>query len=221
MRKREPPLSFGLLVILLPILPVMNLSGINESVFAERYLYLPSVGFSWIAAWMLEKLVQTGAWRKAAWVAAAGVLAVFIFMTMARIPIWKDDIHLYEATVRQAPDAASPHKYLAVLYLNAGRNRDAQEQLRQCLRLAPNDEAVYNNLGVTFLREHKFDDAMEQFHRALSLKPSFAPTYYNIGLAMKLMGRRDEAAASFRKALQLQPDFAAAREELAMGEPRS
>ena len=45
------PLSFAFIVIFLPLGPVLNAKWMPASVFAERYLYLPSIGFCWLVAW--------------------------------------------------------------------------------------------------------------------------------------------------------------------------
>ena len=217
-RKRAPLVSFGLLVILAPLLPVMNLTGINDSPFAERYLYLPSVGFVWIAAWIWEKLWNAAGSRSLAKIAvgamAAAILAVFGAMTVARIPVWKDDPHLWEATARQEPNAAKPHKILAGLYQIGGPNKRAMEQIREWVRLAPKDEMAHNNLGLCLMMERKYTEAMEEFQKALACKPSEAQTYYNMGSLLAATGRKDEAEAAFRKALQLRPDYQAADDQL-------
>jgi len=64
--------SYGVFWIALTLAPVMNLTGVGQNVFAERYLYLPSVGFVWMAglawAWL-----RTAA-PPVAWPAAAAIL---------------------------------------------------------------------------------------------------------------------------------------------------
>jgi hypothetical protein len=51
---------FSLLLIVLPLLPVFYIKGISGKPFAERYLYLPSVGYALLLgiflSWGKEKL---------------------------------------------------------------------------------------------------------------------------------------------------------------------
>jgi hypothetical protein len=49
--RRQRLVSFGLLWFFLNIAPVLNARLLGANVFTERYLYLPSLGFCWIAAW--------------------------------------------------------------------------------------------------------------------------------------------------------------------------
>ena len=49
--KRHHRVSFGLIWFFINITPVLNSRWLGPNVFAERYLYLPSVGLCWVAAW--------------------------------------------------------------------------------------------------------------------------------------------------------------------------
>src|ERR1700722_2149164 len=48
---RAHPISFALLWIGITLVPVLNARWMPAGVFAERYLYLPSVGFCWLLGW--------------------------------------------------------------------------------------------------------------------------------------------------------------------------
>src|SRR6266567_7337417 len=53
--RRVHLLSFALILFFLPLGPVLNPKWMPASVFAERYLYLPSIGFCWLAGWAAVK----------------------------------------------------------------------------------------------------------------------------------------------------------------------
>jgi protein O-mannosyl-transferase len=110
-RVRAPLVSYGLLVILVPILPVLNPGLIIGAGLAERYLYLPSVGFVLIVGWAWTMLWQRQ--RKIAWVAAIVVVAVGSLAVVKRAPDWHDDISLLQAAVRQYPESRPLRNELA------------------------------------------------------------------------------------------------------------
>ncbi len=49
--RRSHRVSFGLAWFFINIAPVLNSRWLGPNVFTERYLYLPSVGLCWVAAW--------------------------------------------------------------------------------------------------------------------------------------------------------------------------
>ncbi len=49
--KRHHRVSFGFIWFFINIAPVLNSRWLGPNVFTERYLYLPSVGLCWVAAW--------------------------------------------------------------------------------------------------------------------------------------------------------------------------
>src|SRR5262245_53836232 len=61
--------SFGLIWLMAGLTPVLNPKWLGLNVFAERYLYLPSLGFCWVMAWGLRSLWRAASgrsvWRKA------------------------------------------------------------------------------------------------------------------------------------------------------------
>src|SRR5579862_5385406 len=95
--KRDRVSIFALFWIFLTIAPVLNVHWLAAIVFAVRYLYLPSVGFSWFAAgailWCWRKSGE-GLWQgRGVVVAAASVVALlFTGDTVARNRDWKDDV---------------------------------------------------------------------------------------------------------------------------------
>ncbi len=51
LRWHSPAATFALCWVAITIAPALNIAGVGQNVFAERYLYLPSVGFVVLAGW--------------------------------------------------------------------------------------------------------------------------------------------------------------------------
>jgi len=54
--KRHHRVSFGFIWFFINIAPVLNSRWLGPNVFTERYLYLPSVGLCWVAAWGIQQI---------------------------------------------------------------------------------------------------------------------------------------------------------------------
>ena len=83
--RRASVISFALVWFVVTLAPVLNARLLAPNVFAERYLYLPSVGFSWLAGWSLVALWDKASARGSLWrwlvVGAMTALAVLWHLT--------------------------------------------------------------------------------------------------------------------------------------------
>jgi protein O-mannosyl-transferase len=148
LRRKLPLASFGLFFI---VIPVMNLTGVGESVFGERYLYLPSVGFAWLAGLAWLGLCTKS--RAMAWSATIAFLAAFGYGVIHRIPDWHDDVSLWTSALRVVPGSAMPHNNLGNALLQMpDRLPDAIAEYEAALRILPAYPAAHYNLGNALLR---------------------------------------------------------------------
>ncbi len=56
--RKDRTAFFGLLLIVIPLLPAFYIPGLGRNVFTERYLYLPSVGFCFLMAYLLARAAE-------------------------------------------------------------------------------------------------------------------------------------------------------------------
>jgi tetratricopeptide (TPR) repeat protein len=215
LRHRLPVASFGLFFIVIPLLPVMNLTGLGEAVFGERYLYLPSVGFAWIAglAWLWLNTKS----RAAATGAAIAVLVVFGYSAMSRALDWHDNFSLWTRAIEVGPESATPHNNLGnELIQIPGRVPDAIAEYRLALRISPAYSRAHYNLANALLREPgKLPDAISEYQAALQTRPDFAEAHNNLGKALaQVPGRLADAVAEYEAALRIRPSYAAAHNNL-------
>jgi tetratricopeptide (TPR) repeat protein len=123
-RRKQPLATWGILWFFVMMLPTSNLLIPIGSIMAERFLYLPSVGFSVIAAFALRAAYRRmSSWRfddgsspiGAAWaiVLPVAVLAALTLRTIARNVDWKNELTLWESAVAASPASFKPHKGLS------------------------------------------------------------------------------------------------------------
>ena len=216
--RRERPLCFGLLWFLLNIAPVLNARWLGANVFTERYLYLPSLGFCWIAAWggrqWWAKLEKGSAARKlyAAGLAALAVLCLVRIVTRNRV--WHDDGTFYRTTLAAQPDAVALRINLGAVYWNSGAAAPAEAEWREALRRAPGNFLILNNLGLVCVRQKRYDEAIADFERSIEARPNYADSHMNLGRTYAETGNPEKAEAQLRTAVALAPLYVQARNEL-------
>ena len=217
--KRERLVAFGLLWFFLNLAPVLNARWLGANVFTERYLYLPSLGFCWIAAWGVRQLwimlIKHSAARKfyAAGLAMVAILCVLRIVTRNRI--WHDDATFYRNTLVAQPDALALRINLGAVYWNSGNPDQAEAEWREALRRAPNHWLVLNNLGLVSARKKRYDEAIEDFQHSIRLRPNYADSHMNLGRTYAETGAMEKAEAQLKAAVALAPLYVQARNELA------
>src|ERR1017187_6824611 len=120
--RRNKPLGFFIAFFLVTMAPTSNLVMLIGSIMAERFLYLPSIGFAAGAIvalhWAYRPL--TRAWpgaRLAVPIALVAICAVLASRTYARNADWLDGDSLWTSAVRSAPASYKTHLDLALTAL--------------------------------------------------------------------------------------------------------
>jgi tetratricopeptide (TPR) repeat protein len=216
--KKNRSIFLSLLFILIPLLPVLYIPFLGENTFAERYLYLPSVGFVFLAALLLT-------WAKAnrppketvgLILMFAVLIGMYSFGTAGRNTIWRDNDILYADMLKKSPDAALPHYCVGEQLLRKGLVDEAIEQFQVTLKIDPYFLPAYENLGVAFVYKGWLDEAIEQYQIALKLYPDSADVHNGIAVAFLDKGWTDKALEHFQIALKLNPDLADAHNNLGL-----
>ncbi|MGH9426125.1 MAG: hypothetical protein ACRD2L_07470, partial [Terriglobia bacterium] len=123
--------AFAAAWVLVTLLPVFNIRGVGANVFSERYLYIPSLGFCMLAAWLaLQALQQVPSGvRKVAGISVLALAAVlYSVLTIRRNGDWKDEFVLFSSAVEKSPQSAQMRTSLAHSYLEKGMPAEAERE---------------------------------------------------------------------------------------------
>lgn len=121
----------------------------------------------------------------------------------------RNDLALEKLTkaVKQDPDSAASHHYLAELYRRLGENDKAEDEFEEALDLDPDNSAIHNNFGVFLCGQKRMDDAEKHFLAVLKNPVYHAPdqVYENMGTCLYNKPDLVKAEMYLRKALQINP----------------
>ena len=208
--RRNRPVSFGILWLLATLAPVLNAQWLAANAFTERYLYLPSVGFCWMLAWVGTRgwiwAKERGVvWRRAMALALAVLALLWVARIVTRNRDWNNDLTLYASTLASEPNAWHIRNNLGYALLLRGDRAGAEREWRAALAIKPENDIVLSNLGVVYKQEKRFPEAVEYFKRALSIDSKFTDAHLHLSETYLEMGMTESAERHLRAAVALSP----------------
>jgi Flp pilus assembly protein TadD len=204
--RRVPGLAPGLAWLGLAWLPVSNIIPIPAFILAERYMYLPSVGFCIALAGTAAHVMALGErWRKPLAAATAALILTLGTLALAQAMVWRDLLTFYENLVRLNPDSALAHNGVGAIYLDRGEEQRAEAQFREALRLQPGHAAALNNLGILAQRRGDLAEARRLYREAVIARPNQADVWNNLGTLFEEEGDLVRATLAYREAVRLDP----------------
>ncbi len=215
---RTPLAAFAALWVCITLLPALDIYAVGRNVFAERYLYLPSVGFCVLIALAVTRLVNLAPskFRRPAVVTLLViVVSAFAVATIQRNPDWKDDKTLFTETLPDSPEAPFVHDMVAALQSDDSPGSvGAEQNYLQAISLAkaevPPDRldlaAAYKGLASLYADRSDNQRAIEMLASARDVAPADPEIDTEEGFILVRTGRWDEAETLLNKALATHPN---------------
>jgi len=222
---------FAILWFGIHLLPVLNLSAFAEDFLVqERYVYIPSIGFSLLVAIALVK-VPIEQWlpigrRAVAQTALAGLLVLLLAgKSLALNTAWKDDLTLWSHGLKTAPEQLMPHYILGHKFASLGEYKRAAEHLEEYMKRSPDNLIVISNLASANVIMYQnaaaenpgaadramLDRALELCEKGLARASDLAPLWDTLGTIYTFdtgLKNYDRAIACFQRGLSFNPDNA-------------
>ncbi|MDD2708835.1 MAG: tetratricopeptide repeat protein [Verrucomicrobiae bacterium] len=204
--RRQPVVTAGWFWFLIGLVPVLGLHDIET---ADRFTYLPIIGFSMMVVWGGADLWHKfGASRRlGAWVAGMGILGM-TSLTWIQVGYWRNSETLFSHTLRVTRANPLVEGLLGDALVSKGCLEEAEQHLRTALRLAPFHMAAckfHNALGNVLDEMGREDEALEQYLKALEIKKDLPEACNNVGHLLAEKGRMAEAIEYYGKALAMNP----------------
>jgi Tfp pilus assembly protein PilF len=209
------PFSFGLIWMAATLAPVLNPRWMPAQVFAERYLYLPSVAFCWLIGGAVAKLwrdsragspsARSVLARQAIAISVGVVACLYAVRTVERNRDWRSDEVLYRKTLEAQPDAQVIHTNLGVEYSEHNDWSAAEREWILALGPGKPSAVTLNNLGLVRMKQKRNDEAADLFNQAIAIRPKYMAPYEHFAEMYSEMGRFADADKQFQKAVTLAP----------------
>ena len=203
-------LFFGVWWFIITLMPVSNLIEIHNPI-AERYLYLPLVGFCIIIAIFINAIpgrsIATPS-KKTVWLRYSiliGLLLFYSLATVARNPVWKDNFSVWANTVEKSPDNPIVHGGLGLAYQERGFLDEAIGEFKKAIELGPNMAKNHYNIGRAYEEKGLLENATDAYEKSVELNPEYTDAYFNLANLYMRRQLRKDAISAYRRVIELDP----------------
>jgi tetratricopeptide (TPR) repeat protein len=157
--KANPVVSYAILFYFITFALTCNIFYLIGETFAERLVFVPSLGFALLFSWLILKLTK-GIGTKNIHVPAVyvliGLTLVYSIRTYARSDAWAYDSNLFTADVENAPNSARAHRNYGILLMgNADKTKDDLQKKKM------RDEAYQQFFTAASIDSLDFEAALE------------------------------------------------------------
>ena len=222
---KKNPIVFGIFFFLITIALVSNIFFLIEATLAERFLYIPSLGFCIafviaLATYVKKPTKPSGTVfqqirSSPVFILLTVLIIIYSGRTIARTLDWKNNITLLAKDVKSAPNSSRiRYAYGSALLIEKALKEKDTDKKKQYLQASVNElekgvaliedysEAWYH-LGVAYKELDDAGNAIRAFEKCRSYKPFTEPEkLIASGLAYGMAKQYDKALADFNEALK-------------------
>ncbi|KPJ59380.1 MAG: hypothetical protein AMS15_07005 [Planctomycetes bacterium DG_23] len=222
--RRWRKVSFGLSWFLLTLLPV---SGIipTSTLLAERYLYIPSIGFVFLLALICARIFTAGSTREERAQNAtlgigllAAVLSLYALGTVKRNPAWRDSVSLWSDALGKSPLSVDVRLRLADAYYQRGEKERPLKILEEAEGIMPHVSEVHLSKGRIYFDLGRLDEAAKSAQRAIESPAAslltHAQAYSLWGDVLKEKENAQGAIQKYQEAINTDPEYIVAYNKL-------
>jgi len=189
-------LGFGLLFYTVAIFSYTNLFISVPGMMGDRFLFIPSIGFSILFVGLLMKFFTDGDYvnpkvnlaslAKPFSFILIAFLVVYSGITIARNSDWKNQLTLFKHDIKNVSESAQAQNLLGIhLFIESLKVTDNAQKLNMV------------------------EEAVVHLKKALDIYPNFLNAAYDLGRAYTSIGRQDLAYQAYEQAMMIDSNFVA------------
>ncbi|MGI9104081.1 MAG: tetratricopeptide repeat protein [Terriglobales bacterium] len=192
-------------VLMIP--PILGIYAfIPEDLVHDRYLYLPTIGFTLAVAWAIRRIPDIGPVffggpvRQMALTLALGV--AMAISTVMQNAYWTNDLILYAHSVQVAPNNVVAINHMANEFYKRGDPGKAMALYQRSLRVKPH-WATYFAIGLTYYELGHYGESEKYLETAIPLLRGNPDEYYFLGMAQLQQRKYAKSEVNFRNAISV------------------
>lgn len=202
--KQHRLLSFSILFYLVNLALVIQLIPVGNAVIADRYAYLPLIGFFIIPAYYFQRWFEKNNNKLNLIMILLLVVSslTMLVLTYKQASTWKNGKTLWDQALKVSPSSRA-FVNRGLLYKKAGNLQKAFDCYSSAINLGTREPDAWVNRGNIYFSQGQYEKAIEDYTICLSLSSINVKAYENRGSAYASLAKPDLAMKDFNEALKL------------------
>lgn len=213
--RRNPFLAFGWFWFLGTLVPTIGLIQVGAQSMADRYTYIPSIGFFIALVWGAAEFCATKPRGNVIYLICAGSALIGCLLTASiQISFWRDSTGLFLHALEVTQDNYVAANTLGKAFEKTGDPKDkarARVLYREAVRLEPRYPHGQFNLAMSLLEFGETAEALQHLKAAADLEPRDPDIQFDLGIYFTQHASWTNAAICFSNSIAIRPDFAPAQ----------
>jgi len=210
--RQNPYLAMGWLWFLGTLVPTIGLIQVGAQSMADRYTYVPSIGFFIAVTWGAAELFAKRESGKIILPLIGGAALVgCVAATACQISLWRDSITLFRHAIDVTIDNYAAENVLGKAYERLGDNGHALYLYQWSVETEPRFPQSQFNLAMLLLTLGRTDEALQHLQAAAALEPRDADIQFDLGIYFTQHASWTNALNCFSNSVLVRPDYAPAQ----------
>ncbi|HSV12754.1 MAG TPA: tetratricopeptide repeat protein, partial [Tepidisphaeraceae bacterium] len=218
-RHRRPYLFVGWFWFIGTLVPVIGIVQVGSQAMADRYSYLPSIGFFIAVVWFIADAIAlfVRSHSPRAWTAATiatVAIASSSILCRQQLYYWRDSQAIFAHAMEVTGENWVADMHLGDIAFQRGDYATAVEYFQDVIRLRPNDARGYFD-AANCITPSNPRRAIQLYREAIKRDPREPGYHVNLAVALIMIDDRAGALDEAREALRLDPNYGPAKAAVA------
>jgi tetratricopeptide (TPR) repeat protein len=187
-------------------------TGHDINIVADRFMYLPSLGFCIVLGLMIENVISLGRHKSPVLnLLGASVTGLFILVLSVQsniqTKVWNNTLTLWTYVIAHSPTEFLAYNDRAVGYVSLGFYDLAIDDYSSILKFDPHNVDAFYNRGLAYEKTGRFKAAIADFDEVIRQYPYYEKAHLHRGLTHEEIGDISAALADYNRTIMVSPDF--------------
>jgi Tfp pilus assembly protein PilF len=207
-KKKWKFLLTGMGIFTVNIMFLLQVVGAGQGLFADRFSYIPYLGFSFIIAWIWDHLKNSDSKFSTPWV----VVCSLYLMTMAIIcknqtGIWENGGTLWTHVLKYYDNTTTPWQNRARYYRDHQQVDLAMADLTTAISLNSSRGTSYNSRAKIYFDQQKYKEALRDYDSSIYYDNKNAEAFINRGASHCGLNNYEAGIKDMLKGISLGPNL--------------